>query len=506
MQIRRVFIGSFLALLVSLVGFSVVGAQATPVVDMTCHAEPKWNYIVNVRRGPSPNWGITRNLYHNLETQEVRVVAQDESGDWYLAHLPKPYENEVGWIWKENINLFGHCEGLPTSNQSDPTLDDIPPIPSRIALPDFAMPYVTLGAYDRAFLVKPEILYIRRTLPGDERERMQAHILMFDLNAPNIRIGATIGATPNVGGKTVSAMGREAGAFAAITGDYYAGNYWPQGFTVIDGEPITAPKLRSAFGITYDKTPFIGYFTYDWTWGAYVAAANGEVKPVQLMNVPCNPLWLCIYTNHLANRLPPSYSNVRVLLDAEYQVVDMVENRGIDIPDGHYVLAAGNEAGDWLKQNMQIGDQVQLVLPTNPPWQNFETIVSGGPRILVDGEFWQDCDASLVDPLCEEFDFEFRDSHYGLKSLPRAAVGYSTDAHILYAIVIEGYEVEDSGGATQRELAALFAEFGANQAMEFDGGGSASMFLMPGGAISDYGYEGERPISNALLFFYDETK
>ena len=479
-------------------------APAPNVAMLTCHAEPRWTHFINVRRGPSSNWGIIRNLAHTLENQEMRVFGRNEDGDWFHVVLPEPYEDEVGWVWLENINVFGACDDLPVTEENpEITIDEVPDAPAPIPYPDWVGDNVTLGPFDRAFLVKPGILYIRREVPGDEKDRMQAHIVLYDLDAPELEVGVTIGAVPDIEGVTVSQMARDAGAYAAITGDYYAGNYFPQGITVIDGEVVTAPKHRSAFGITKDGEPFIGYFTNEWSWPARVTAENGEVIPLQLMNVPCQRAWLCIYSHHRANRLPASYAGVRVLVDENFEVLEIVDNEGIDIPEGHYVLRGGDAAGQWLRDNVEIGDTLEIDLPTEPDWRDFDSVISGGPRIVIDGEYWRECHPEEELVLCEEFDDDHRIRHTGPQTIPRAAVGINEGDNIVYTVMVEGYDVEDSNGAKQDELAAMFIEFGATQAMEFDGGGSAT-FYMGQGSISDHGLEGERRISNSLLFFWND--
>jgi hypothetical protein len=471
---------------------------------MTCHAEPRWTFLINVRRGPGSNWGVIRNLTHTQENQEMRVFGRNEASDWFHVVLPEPHQTEVGWVWIENINLFGVCDDLPVTDANpEITIETVPEAPSPVPMPDWVENHVTLGPFDRAFLVKSGILYIRREVPGEEKDRMQAHITLYDLDASELEIGVTIGAVPDIEGVTVSQMARNTGAYAAITGDYYTGNYFPQGITVINGEVVTAPKHRSSFGITRDRQPFIGYFTTEWSWPARVTAANGAVIPLQLMNVPCERAWLCIYSHHRAGRLPTSYGGVRVLVDEDYTVLNIVENEGIDIPDGHFVLRGGDAAGQWLLNNVQIGDQLEIDLPTEPDWRNFETVISGGPRIVLDGEFWRECNPDETLLICEEFDNDHRIRHSGPQTIPRAAVGMNEADNIIYTIMVEGYDVEDSNGARQDELAAMFIEFGATQAMEFDGGGSAT-FYMGGGSISDHGLEGERRISNALLFFWND--
>lgn len=481
------------------------GGTRGNVVLMTCHAEPKWSFLVNIRRGPGGNWGIMRQLVHNTKTQEMRVFGRTSDGQWYHVVLPEPYQEEVGWVYYENLNVFGVCDDLPiTEEKPEITLDEVPPEPAKVPLPAFAST-ITLSDDDRAFLVKPGILYIRRDITG--ANPLQAHMLMMDLTAPQTRVGGVLGAEPDIKAVTVSEMVRDTDAFAALNGDYYGGNYMPQNLTIIDGEIISAPKHRATFAMTKEGKPYIGYFTLGWTWPSYVVAANQESIPLQLMNLPCNPVWLCLYSWHLNNKLPVkanAYDGIRVLLDSDFKVIDIFDNVAVEIPDGHYVLRGGDETGKWLLDNVEVGDQLQLNLVTEPDWHDFETAIGGGPRIILNGEFWQDCDPDEESPDCEEFDENHRNRHYYDNHIPRSAIGYNQDGTVLYAVVVEGYEVDDSGGATQRQLADMMIEVGAYQAMEYDGGGSATLWMRPHGPVNDFGYEGERPIANAVVFYWDE--
>lgn len=483
--------------------------EAPQVLQQTCLAEPKWTLLVEVRRGPSNNWGVIGYMVHNpKEVQEARVIGRTADNNWYQVILPAPNQDKAGWVWHEHMAIFGACQALPVTD-STPELapDAFPPAPSTVAIPLFAQGLVQLTEQDRAWLVNEGMIYIRRDIPGaEQRDRLQAHVLVMNLNDPRLDVRVTIGAVPGVEAVQTSQMAASQGALAAINGDFYAGNYFPQGLTVIDGEVVTAPKLRATFGITQDRHPFIGYFTNGWTWPATVTAENGAVIPLQLMNVPCDAAWLCMYTYHRANRLPEGVEGVRAVLDENFIVVEMRDSGGVDLPEGYSVLVGGKESptGRWLRDNVKVGDKLQIDRPTTPNWEDFSYVISGGPRLLTDGEFWNDC---YPDPIegqpCEEFDAKFRESHYGLKSLPRTAVGYNVQG-LIYAVMVEGYEVGDSGGATREELADIFLDFGATEAMQFDGGGSSTFYMLPNGLISDHGIEGERRVTNALLFFWNE--
>lgn len=467
--------------------------------SQTCFAEVKWNYLANLRRGPSENYGVKRQL---ISGTEMRVFGHDGTETWWQVILPDPL-NIIGWIWGDNVNLFGQCSALPnTSAVLEP--DSAPSAPADVALPEF-VESLKFTENDRIFYLNNGMIYIRYET---EEPLVQAHIVIADLNAPQLEVGVEVGAIPNRSATPVSDMAKEAGAFVAINGDFYGGSYLPQGLTVVDNQVVTAPKFRATFAITEDKEPFMGYFTREWTWQGSVIAENGAFIPLQLANLPCNNEWMCLYTD-IIGTMPnrEGYDGRRVLLSPDYEVLSITDGGLLDIPKGHFVLRAGSqtEAGRWIRAHIKVGDMLEVYTTTEPAWQDFEHAISGGPFIVQEGEFWQDCDPEVPEEerFCEEFNDEFRNEHYFENHIPRSAVGYNPEIGALILIMVEGYEVTDSGGVTQRELADLFIRFGAEQAMEFDGGGSAGLWI-DHGHVNDFGARGERRVSNALMLFWEE--
>ncbi len=60
---------------------------------------------------------------------------------------------------------------------------------------------------------------------------------------------------------------------------------------------------------------------------------------------------------------------------------------------------------------------------------------------------------------------------------PRSAVGLSADAKTLILVAVDGRQEKHSRGVTLAELAAIMQNFGADSAINLDGGGSTSLVL-----------------------------
>lgn len=63
---------------------------------------------------------------------------------------------------------------------------------------------------------------------------------------------------------------------------------------------------------------------------------------------------------------------------------------------------------------------------------------------------------------------------------PRVAVGLSRDAQFLYILVVDGRQRGFSQGASLADLAAVLAELGADDGLNFDGGGSSAFVAQRG--------------------------
>ncbi len=67
---------------------------------------------------------------------------------------------------------------------------------------------------------------------------------------------------------------------------------------------------------------------------------------------------------------------------------------------------------------------------------------------------------------------------------PRSAIGLSADARTIYILAIDGRQETHSRGVTLGELANIFIQFGAHNAINLDGGGSTSLVIKDPGSGS----------------------
>lgn len=87
--------------------------------------------------------------------------------------------------------------------------------------------------------------------------------------------------------------------------------------------------------------------------------------------------------------------------------------------------------------------------------------------------------------------------------MPRTGIGFDAAKKLLVVAVVDGYQAGYSRGITQKEFAMLLHSFGAKTAMEFDGGGSSTMWLEGKVVNRPPDEAGERYVANALLFYYE---
>lgn len=355
--------------------------------------------------------------------------------------------------------------------------------------------------------LRPGIVYTHRVTD----DPMRIHVVELDLTEPRLSLRPNLGRDQVWGTETVRSMANRHGALVAINGDYWTHGGVPLNLVVIDGEIMIAPKSRAAFGIRWDGTATIGQWTRGWSWDAEAAAPNGERLWIRLLNSDVNEDWLTLYTSRFGR---PSRGDevspvTEAVLNMEHRVLELrTDQPGVEIPSGGFVLTGRDAAGEWLLENLDVGDIVQLDLRSDPPWQELRHALGVGPLILKDGGYHQDPIAPH--PEGEEFTIPWKENHY-LYRHPRSALGVSQDGRKVILATVDGRQAEWSLGVYQREMADLLLEFGAWDGMDLDSGGSATLVIegevvnRPSDRANPDGTGGvERSVANALLVFYED--
>lgn len=166
------------------------------------------------------------------------------------------------------------------------------------------------------------------------------------------------------------------------------------------------------------------------------------------------------------------------------------------IPTDGFVVSVSGKRKDELVALLKEGARVSLEhktsyvnnAPTTPLVNSAEDAVAGVPQIIRDGKI----DITVLE---EKSSKEFSETRH-----PRTAFAILKDGKVLLA-VFDGRQPGHSIGVSLQEMAEILLPLGADTAMNFDGGGSTTMFLdgKVVNKVSDK--EGERAVSDALLVF-----
>ncbi len=326
---------------------------------------------------------------------------------------------------------------------------------------------------------------------------LNVYVMTVDLTNEYVRVDTIAGSKGIItSNKSTTNLAREAGAVAAINGDFFQmAEKAPIGLTVQSGELITSPAQRNdmyGFGITYDRVPVFDIFGFNGTVTAPTGVEHqlfGINKPTYLAlegkSSDLNRLNMYTPKWSYQSRGPVSGLTGMVEMVVENDtVMDIrVDQPKTPIPPGGYVLAGHGTAGQFLTANFKVGDPVQVAYKVNP--ENVYAAVGGQALLVKDGKrHW------------------FSQNITGKRA--RTSIGASADGKTLYLVVVDAGN--SSRGMTQEELADFMISIGASTAVNLDGGGSSTMAARALGdgeasLVNRPVYGSERSIPTAIGIF-----
>lgn len=284
---------------------------------------------------------------------------------------------------------------------------------------------------------------------------------------------------------------------AAINGDFYqrdgpyAGD--PRGLQIVQGELLSAPSGTASFWIDAAGVPQTTntFSRFQVTW------PDGTTTPMGL-NGNRSFTGVELYTPALGRNtqtrggrefiLDPATNSPWLPLQPEKiyraKVREVRDGGSSPIFASTMVLSAAPQLFRKIPV-IQPGAQLTISTAIAPAFPGVRTAISGGPVLLRDGK-----PPPLRSRSFESSDFRSQERH------PRSAIGWNDDYFFL--VEVDGRRSNLSVGMTLGELASFLIDLGCRDALNLDGGGSATLWY--NGRVQNSPCEGaERFIGNSLV-------
>ena len=341
-------------------------------------------------------------------------------------------------------------------------------------------------------------LQLRMTLQSSGLGRRDVYILQVDRRNPYVSVQTVLSNDSVANGETTSSMAKRKSKsgkryFAGTNGDWWSTSRpgVPVGAFVADNTIAITPKEgRATYAMcAIDQNDSL-YFGHDFFTDVYLQTDNDTVRCTHVNDTQYDNE-LVLYntfnghythtdasaTEVLCRILPESAWGTNTTMAAE--VVRLECNKGnMHIEDGCFVLSATGDKQTYLTR-LAVGQKITLKISTsiNNVFANFKAALGGQNRtfMLVNG---------VVDNNWDE-------NH------PRTGLGYSMTGDTIIHCVVDGRG--KSMGATTGVLAEIMRHYGAYNAMNMEGGGSSTMYLMHTGVMNAVSDGSERAESQGIF-------
>ena len=297
------------------------------------------------------------------------------------------------------------------------------------------------------------------------------------------------------------AIPREIGrAVAGVNGDFYARDNPmyagdPRGLQILNGDLISAPDTvcvwfdpdgnphldevkgdfkvtwpdgrKTSFGLNQQRQPNMAVL-FTPTYGPSTRAIGGREL---ILEKDGNGPWLPLQAAQTYRaRIREVQTNANTRLAADVMVLSLGGQLLPNLPE------------------LAPGAVLEISTATTPDLKGVKVAIAGGPALIKDGKAF-----TLKSPLPGTRGSYSEMSKY--ERHPRSAIGWSP-TH-LYLVTVDGRQPGLSVGMKLAELAEYFAGLGCTDAMNFDGGKSAQMWVS--GQIVNSPCQGEDTVANAFF-------
>lgn len=335
------------------------------------------------------------------------------------------------------------------------------------------------------------------------------HVVAVDRSVPGLVVrsahagGAAVG-LGTLSGQLAYAAGPTGKPVAAVNGDFYqrdstfAGD--PRGLQIVNGEVLSAPTGGVAFWVDTNGVPSTGpvrsKFEVTWPGGQRMGFGLNEERSSDE---------LLLYTASVgaSTRSPGGREYIleaapgggpwlplRMGMTYAARVREIREGGNSRLSPEVMVLSAGPALARNLS-GVSVGAVLQVSLGSEPELKGVPQAIGGGPVLVRGGQ------RQRIVPSGDGYS-----SSSMFERHPRSAVAWNDK--YLYLVEVDGRQRGLSVGMTLEEFATWLVKLGCREAMNLDGGGSATFWY--DGRIRNSPCDGhERAIANALVVVREAT-
>jgi hypothetical protein len=350
---------------------------------------------------------------------------------------------------------------------------------------------------------EPGISYTNEKVPS---EPWSIHVLKIDRSRKDLMFFSAHANDRVLGVSYIAdqarAVPREFGrAIAGVNGDFYlrddpvyAGD--PRGLQIMNGELISAPSTVCVW-FDANQNPHLdevkGDFNVTWPDGR---------KTKFGLNQRRDPGTAVLYTPTYgtSTRMPGgrdlilekdgdgSWLPLQASENYRARIRQIATNGNTRLTAGAMVLSLSPQLLASVPE-VEVGGVLQISTTTTPELKGVKAAVGGGPALVQNGK------AAFTAKVAPPEIARVWSERSKYERHPRCAMGWNA-THI-YLVIIDGRQPGLSMGMKLAELAEYFQKLGCTEAINFDGGKSAQMWM--DGRIMNSPCQGEDTVANSLL-------